>query len=412
MRTIDHGVGRGRRRGSALVMVTMAAAVLATLSFSILTVSLASSREQRGGKERMRARYVCEAALSDAVFDLSNGGNGNLGTVQDPVEYGNGEYWVATTPLADSMFQIVATGREERVTSRLELTVRRVISSLWRRGAFGDESMELSGNARTDSYDSTAGTYEAQLVGSYAKTNGDVGCNAGVSLDQDAQVWGDAAPGPGFTPEILQNAAVSGSTVALQAPIALPAINVPALPMLPAVTYSGGSNTILAGDYYYQGLTVDGDSTLTVYGPARLVFDDFHLMSNAQMLIDATAGPVELYVNDDFILDSNSLLGATSLAPADLSVALLSDNITNPEVVVQLDEVSMDSNAKMYGTLYAPQTEIEVDSNFQLFGAVMARRITLDSNAKIHYDEALPNALQSGPASYATVCWRVVSAVP
>ena len=55
MRTMARlGLGYDGQRGSALVMVTMAAAVLATLSFSILAVSLSGSKEQRGAKDRIR----------------------------------------------------------------------------------------------------------------------------------------------------------------------------------------------------------------------------------------------------------------------------------------------------------------------------------------------------------------------
>ena len=68
MRTIrDLHDPRSNQAGGALVMVAFATAVMATLSFSVLALSLAGAREQRTSKEQMSARYVCEAGLSEAT---------------------------------------------------------------------------------------------------------------------------------------------------------------------------------------------------------------------------------------------------------------------------------------------------------------------------------------------------------
>ena len=83
-----------------------------------------------------------------------------------------------------------------------------------------------------------------------------------------------------------------------------------------------------------------------------------------------------------------------------------SDNVIDPNVTVDLDDVAFDSNAEIYGTIYAPEALIEINSNFELFGALIARRVHLDSRSRVHYDEALSGTgSDSSDASYAAICW-------
>jgi hypothetical protein len=402
------------RRGSALVMVTMAAAVLATLSFSILAVSLAGSKEQRGAKERIRARYVCEAGLADAVYDMADGGTGDLGSKQNPVKYGNGNYWVDTTNVGGELYQMVATGREARAGARLELTLQRTTHNVFEWGAFGDEFLVMDSNARTDSYVSTLGTYASQAINGsgsnlYAKKNGDVGSNGDITLMQNVKVWGDALPGPGESTTIVgTNVSVSGGTAPQTEMMELKEIDVPLITSSGPQNITGTTTVIAAGDHRWTDFTVQKDAKVMIMGPARLVFDNFHLKANSQFIVDATAGPVEMYVNDDFILDSNTLVSSTTQKPVDINVNLLSDNVINPDIKVQLDIITFDSNAKMFGTIYAPSAVIDIDSNFELFGSLVARRVSLDSNARIHYDESLATAASLSEYTFATVCWRVL----
>ncbi len=64
----------------------------------------------------------------------------------------------------------------------------------------------------------------------------------------------------------------------------------------------------------------------------------------------------------------------------------------------------------MYGTIYAPNASVEINSNFELFGSVVARRVHLDSNCRIHYDESLQEARGETSGDFRTICWRRLSA--
>jgi hypothetical protein len=188
-------------------------------------------------------------------------------------------------------------------------------------------------------------------------------------------------------------------------PASLPAIVVPAFPLLGPYVVSG-TNALPSGDYSYDEFTISG--TLTLVGPMRLVVDDFTIRSNSSIVVDATNGAVEVYVNDDFVLNSNALVASTTFMPSDVAFNLLSDNIINPSVEVNLDVVDFNSNSMLYGTIYAPNAHVEIDSNFELFGSLVAKEVDLDSSAKVHYDESLAGGGSGRSATWETLCWRIL----
>src|SRR5262245_5067492 len=127
------------RRGSALIMTLVSIGALATMSISLLAVSLAGAREHRATKERVHAEYVAEAGLSAAVASLENGGTGQVGSQQAPAALGNGAYWVDVDNSVPNIVQLTSTGVDDRAGARFELTLRSSIDSIWTWAAFGDE---------------------------------------------------------------------------------------------------------------------------------------------------------------------------------------------------------------------------------------------------------------------------------
>jgi hypothetical protein len=285
----------------------------------------------------------------------------------------------------------------------------------FRWAAFGDESMHMDANSRTDSYDSQAGTYDSQAVNGsgsnlYAGSEGDVGSNANVTMDSNIGVYGDAHPGPAGTVSGSGLGNITGSIAPMPAVIDLPDIVVPTIASSGNLTVSGPFS-LASGDYHYDSLVVENNKTLVVNGPATIVVGDFKLKSGSDLLIDATNGPVEFYVLGDFILNSNTNIASTTQDPLSASFNLLSDNILDPgvDVLFAADIVDFDSNSRMFGTIYAPSAEIKIDSNFELFGSLVARRVGLHSNSRIHFDEQLAAASEAAGAVYETLCWRLIA---
>jgi hypothetical protein len=413
---------RSGREGTAMVMMTFTAASLAGLSATLLCLSRSGASELRGAKETIHARYVAEAGVHAAVFAIENGDTGDLGTEQVPVAWGDANFWVERADIdlpatTDDLIRLTSTGAQDRAATRLEVVLEPNRTTIFQWAAFGDEFLSMDSNAQIDSYDSSlnpgVNSYTSQAVNGsgstlHAEETGDVGSNGAVLAEQNVKVWGDASAGPGSTTTVLGNAQVAGSTAPMLEPMEMPPITVPSiLPQLP-FTNILLNTTFPSGNYNFMGLRISTGKVLTVNGPANIVVGSFQIKSGAQFLVDATNGPVEIWVIDDFLINSNTLIASTTYNPFDIKINLLSDNVINPENVVDLDEIDFDSNAKMYGTIYAPSAAIEVDSNFELFGAMVARSIDLDSNAKIHYDTTLASQPGPGTLTYQAVSWRVL----
>lgn len=407
-RSIENG-----RRGATIVFVVLLTATVAMLSLSMIAVVRSAHQENRGSRENLSALYACEAGLAAAVQSLAGGGDGNIG-VEQPIASGSQTYSVSATDIGDGRTALLATGTDEDARMRVEMVVQRSATGFFQWAAFGDEWMHLDSNSRTDSYDSTAGTYDDQAINgsgssAYANADGDIGSNGDVSMDSNNKVWGDASPGPGgtITGDLSK---ISGSTTPLPSTVTLPEIVLPALAQSSALTVSS-STTLPSGQYGYTSLQINSSKKLTITGPATILCDSFVMKSNSELLVDASAGPVEFFVVNDFVLNSNTVVHSGEDSPIDVAFNLLSDNVLDPGVDVAFDPdaVDFDSGSKLYGTIYAPSASVTIDSNFELFGSLIARRVDLNSNCRIHYDESLATASEESSSSFQTLCWRVLA---
>ena len=396
------------RRGTTLVAVMAIVATLAILSLAILTKGFNYMAERRSVQEELSARYVAEAALADAVMDLRYGGDGNVASEKAPVVYAGARYWVEATDLGGNVTSLVATGVDGLGGARIRLVVGpSVTSSLSSYAAFGDEGMSMASNASIDSYDSSLGTYASQATNGegadkYALESGSMGSNTSLDLAGNAQVHGDAIPGPSGTVTVGSNADVSGSTAPAPDTIPLEPIVVPPIAPSGALAVPDGGTTVLAsGDHHYTSLDVGSGATLQIIGPARVVFGSVELISTAELLVDGSMGSVDIYVERDFILSSNTRMAPISRLPKELRLHLNTDNIDDVHVL------KLDSNAEFYGTMYAPNAHVTIDSNFALFGSLVAKRLTLDSNSRIHFDLELLKAASASAVSisFDTLCW-------
>ncbi len=401
---------RRSRRGAAMLMAMVCISSLAIASTALIAISASAVREHRGASERLHAQYVAEAALNVGIAEVRAGGNGAIGTEQAPSTLNGSTYWVESTQLSADLLQLTSTAIDDRTGACMQMTLQREVDSIWLWAAFGKDVLHMDSNARTDSYNSALGTYASQKVNgsgasAYADTDGNIGSNGGITLDSNAKVWGDATPGPSSAVVLHSNASVDGSTNPLAEPQELPALVAPTYASNGNKTVSGTFN-LAAGNYSYNTFKLNSNATVNVTGPANIVITNFTLNSNTKFYADTTNGPVKVWVLDNLVLDSGVTIRPNNYVPADLELNLLSDNVADPGITIQLDTVSFSSNSSMYGTIYAPEAKLRIDSNFELFGAMMARNIDLDSNCKIHYDEALATTKASGSVEWHKLAWR------
>ncbi|MBK7642303.1 MAG: hypothetical protein IPJ19_04530 [Planctomycetes bacterium] len=398
------------QRGAALAMIILSVAGMAALTAAMMTVGLGSSREQEASNREDQAAYICQAGLSQSMYQMQRGVAPSIGTSTQPQAWGGGRFWVDSVDMGSNLTRLTANGLDNGVGKSQELVVRAVPSNMWTYALFGKDSISLDSSVKVDSYNSTLGTYASQSSGAgihaHALVNGSVGSNGNISAGSQTNVWGNATPGPGHTVS-LHEATVSGSIAPSAELVTYPAINVPTYTNYGALNVSANT-TMAGGERTYTNIRVRNNKTLTITGPADVVMSNLTMDSNSWIVINDAAGPVTLTIIDNFKLDSNSNIWPASKDPSKLRINMLSDNVADPEVIVQLDTVSISSNSTIYGCVYAPEARIVLDSNFSLYGSLMARSLNLDSNCNFHFDENLLSALSSGSVTYEMVSWREV----
>ena len=93
-----------------------------------------------------------------------------------------GTYWAEVTQIESLRYQVVAHGLSAGELRDIEATVALTPQSVFQYALFGNQQVNVSGNATTDSYDSRLGSYASQIP----THDGDVGTNStsagGVSV--------------------------------------------------------------------------------------------------------------------------------------------------------------------------------------------------------------------------------------
>jgi len=385
----------GSRAGSTLLAVVTLVGTMMVLSLIFLRVGQQVSNEQLATVNGMRAEFLAEAGISEAMEAVRSGESGAIGNQKAPAYLGGGVVWVESTDLGDGRIQLDSMAMKDGGRSALRVVVGDGDggdgddgdsggSSAFFTMLFSNKQMQLDQNVTIDSWDSTLGTYASQATNSYSGTTyagaaGGAASNAGIQLDSGVKVFGDVHSGPGFSVSQAGSAHVSGSTSASLDKV--PLVQIPVPVVAASGVYSVANNatkTINPGTYHYTNLTQGKFSTLKVVGPATIVLDGYTTGVSATLEIDATNGPVTIYDTGVWSVDKNYRVMPKTGSPID-GAFLISSAGT----------VQFDQGSKIGFGFYAPNATIEVDQNAEVWGALAADNIDVYQGTKFHFDENL-----------------------
>ena len=260
---------------------------------------------------------------------------------------------ISTQP---ELWEIQATALVGGVQRQVGALLTRQQDSLFPGALFGRDDVTLKGNAYTDGYDSSLGPYG----GANRFETGSVRSNSSISLVGNAEVKGDAIPGPNSSVNTTGNAQVTGLKDPAASTKVYPAATIPsnAVNLGNVDLHGNTTQTINSGTYYLGNLSISG---------------------NGGLIIDPSSGPVTLYVTGSLSIAGN---GITNLggAPGQLSIVQIGNGGT-----------SFSGNAVFAGTVYAPNSAVSLNGNGTLFGAIVGASVSVNGNSPIHYDQSLRN---------------------
>jgi hypothetical protein len=249
----------------------------------------------------------------------------------------------------------------------------------------GLDSISLSGNAVTDSYDSTGG-YPATkgslanllsngtvTVAGSSKAFGNVrSTRVGVSVLGTSQVTANATAGTTVTKGA---SAIIGGTITnnLLAPVMT-------LPSVPACGPPYSPNSGISGTYSYNSTT--GDLSLSGVNIATLAngtycFHNLTLTNSGQLKVN---GPVTIKLTGTLNASGATSLTNTTAIPANLRI-LSSFSGSNG--------VTFSNGTNVYLLLYAPNTNVTNSGAAPLFGTIVGKTVTISNSGMLHYDTRL-----------------------
>ena len=378
------------QRGSILITSMGVVIVLTILGAGSMRRSMTEHGVSRRSTAQQGAFFLAEAALDRAALNLRTPDEAS-----DDVTMGSlptGSYTIDTPQLTGTLQYTVTTHGTSRGESRhVEALFGLTPQSVFQFALFGDASVNVSGDAQTDSYDSSQGPYEDDPASpDYNKSqNGDIGTNAtgsgGVSVGGSIFIEGQVAVGPsvddptsvvtGYDP-----AFITGDPKVVSQPSAFP---------LPPVTVPGG---LTCTDYTVQG------NTTTTLEPGTYCYDDLTIQGNATL---TASGDVTIYVTGQLTAQGNSVVGASSDPSRMLFLMSASAEATL--------EQTIQGNNTFYGGIYGPEATFTIQGNAEIFGSVIARQVNVTGNAEIHYDESLQSITElSNTYQPSLLSWREV----
>ena len=229
-------------------------------------------------------------------------------------------------------------------------------------GLVGLNSISMSGNGETDSYNSANGAYSHGSAGS----NGSVASNGNITLSGNADVNGDARPGIGKSVSHSGNASVSGSMAALTSTLSYAAAS--------AGSYATvNDNGTIPSQFKNNGdFGMSGNNTLNL-SAGNYYFDDFSLAGNATLNI---TGAVTLYVTGNVSLSGN--MSISQNLPSNFKIRNVSTG-----------SITISGNGSLYADVYSPQGSVSLSGNGDFYGALVGKTLTISGNGGVHYDTAL-----------------------
>ncbi len=394
-----------RKQGGVLVAALVAVMAVAVMATCLLQVSRMTARRQSYALERRRAFYLAEAGLAEAYTGMMIGKTGAVGTEERPAKLGNGLVWVEATALDERRVQLVSTGMSGRGQAILAMSLELGETSVASLGVFANEPLDIPPGVQISGFDSSAGGEEAlELPGDPSEdlsTIGRVGSNAEMAVSgtraQPTVVRADLMPGPLTEVLIEGNVSHTGTIEPRSEPAPLPPVEVPFAPEGSGMRTRGSVPVLLGGgDVGLVFLDVTAGGSVVLQGPCTLVVDDLTVASGGTLELDATLGPISVFVRDQLSFADGSMISSKMSDPG--------------QAIVQVESTTaalVACSGQFQGVLYAPQAEVTVGASAQILGALVANQLVLSSGAELIFDQHL-DELSEDASLPKFLSWRIV----
>lgn len=402
-------------RGIVLVTGLLFLAVLMTLSTTSVVITSNDATISRNYNNAVQAFNNAEAGVQYAIGLIEDGlENGtftlpsNLGdtvAITDPsTDTVPGTYNFSLSVITKSAangytFTSTGDGQPNPPAS----TAQAVIEATFERGSglsygvFGDQKVEIKNSTNIYSYDHNVTPSPTPLD---STGEADLGSNGHLEIKSNAYIDGDAALGDDGAGTDATIEIKTGVTINGDSGVDVDRVDPDPLGVIGGeyeskfTEYSSSNDNNLASPAISgTEIYLDVGETMTLNGKAggaNYYLTEINLKNSATLNIDASAGPVNIFLAGKFEAKVGSVINVSG-APSDFSVF---SNST--------DNVEFKHGTTFKGFIYAPYAKVEMKNSAEVYGAIWGRDTEIKESATVYFDISLKDKIQSNDLSLVT----------
>jgi predicted outer membrane repeat protein len=374
-----------RNESGIILMITLLLlALLMATSVGVISSTQANLKISGNLKFGRRAFYIADAGVHRAWQELDNGDtvndfedvwSGGIAFLYRNEAFGGGSHTVAVEKMSGVLprrIRVISTGCFPAADPCPAGHSKAVIESHFKRGPLFPaavaalEEVNLSGGARTDSFDSRVAPYDPAAPGSY----GDLRSNARITLSGNTT----AANGSAIASEavtVIEGAKISGETARSAPPYRFPQLKPCGPPYSNGAGISGGSYSAATGRLEGQ----PGESIVLADG--SYCFSSINLADGSMITV---SGPVVVQLDGPSRFSRGGLANTTGRAE---NFRIFS-SLSHPT-----DGITLSGGPRAFAAVYAPQARVEFMGADDFFGAVVGKTVVSTGGMRIHYDRKL-----------------------
>ncbi|MHC4203792.1 MAG: DUF7305 domain-containing protein [Planctomycetota bacterium] len=386
---------RSKRRGAALVLVTIAAVLLTLVGVGLLQVGLCNRLYAIASVHKIKACSAADAGLMIAISEMNEmlqakswsdstlpeGTNVSLPYCDAVCSY-------AVTADLDGGYSITSTGETGRAKKTVKTTIE--LKGLFDNAILTKANLILKSGTSIDGYNSQdpLDTDTIADIGTQSTSDSSITLNSGVTVKGDVRV------GLGGNPDTAikdLGATIEGSKYGATTKDPLPQMTVPS-------------------DLFYMGTDISAKGETVTIGPAdNGTYTGISLKKTGQPgVIEIDGGAVELHITGDIEIGQSCEIvvkEGSSLnlyADGDIHCRQSSGiNVENPDNEAKTLQLyatgegtqSFDIKAKSewVGVVYAPNANVDLYAKGDVYGSVVANNFEFKAGGNYHYDKSLKN---------------------
>lgn len=386
-------VMRSKRRGAALVLVTIAAVLLTLIGVDLLQVGLSNRLYAIASVHKIKACSAADAGLMIAISKMNEmlltqswSEDALPEATEFSLPYCDGVCSYSVTSDLSGEYTITSTGENGNAQKTVNTTV--ALKGLFDNAILTKAGLILKSGTLIDGYNSQ-NPLDTSTDADIATQNT---ADSSITLNAGVEVNGDVRVGLGGNPDTAikdLGATIDGAKYGATTKEPLPLIDVPT-------------------DLFYMGTAIDAKGSTVTIGPADSgTYTGITLKSTGVPgVIEIDGGDVELHITGDIevgqsceiIVKEGSSL--TLYADSDIhcreSSGITVESPTKESEALKLyatgeDTQYFDIKAKSewVGVVYAPNADVDLYSGGDVYGAIVADNFEFKAGGNYHYDRAL-----------------------